>query len=97
MNAVLDDMLVLFVLLASISYAALTLGPRTLRRALARWFLKRLARAPQALRRPALLSRLERVGAVSACGGCDSCGDGKAPAGESHEVKVPLATIGRRR
>lgn len=97
MNGVLDGALVLFALLASLSYAALTLGPRAWRRSLAQWLMQGLLHAPRFLRRPALLSRLGRVGASSACGGCDSCGDTKPPAHEAREVKVPLATIGRRR
>jgi hypothetical protein len=96
-NGILDQLLVLLVILVCLSYALLTLGPRSLRRALAERLLRWLAHAPQAVRRPALVARLERVGAASACGGCDSCGDAKTPAPDSREVKIPLANIGRRR
>ena len=97
MNGALDALLVAVVLGASLGYAILTLGPRAWRRSLAQGLLKGLARAPRAFRHQRLLTRLGRVGAASACGGCDSCGDTANSAPESREVKVPLASIGRRR
>jgi hypothetical protein len=96
-NGILDQLLVVTVIVVCLSYAVLTLGPRSLRRSLAQRLLRWLARAPRAFRRPALVARLERVGVASACGGCDSCGDAKTPAPDSREVKIPVATIGRRR
>ena len=96
MNGALDGLLVLLALLVSVGYTVLALGPRTGRRAFAAWLLKGLARAPRSFRHFALERRLQRLGAASACGGCDGCGETKTPAA-AREVKVPLATIGRRR
>jgi hypothetical protein len=97
MTGILDDLLVLGLLLLSVAYATLTLGPRAWRRTLAQRLQQWLAHAPAVFRRPALMTRLQRVGAASACGGCDSCGDSKPAAKDAREVNVPIATIGRRR
>jgi hypothetical protein len=58
MNAVLDNLLVAAVLLASIGYAVVKLGPRTLRK-----------RILSALGLAAASGK-----AQAACGGCDNCG-----------------------
>jgi uncharacterized protein DUF6587 len=103
-NPVLDDILVAAALLASAVYALFALGPRTLRRRM----LERAA--GWALRAPAwcgLRGVAARLGAASvkasgACGGCDNCGsegaatETSAAAGGA-DIKVPLASIGRRR
>ena len=86
MNAVLDDVLVGAVLLASIGYAVYKLGPRTLR-----------TRILGALGRPAPAGKSQ-----GACGGCDNCGSessgqpSSATAQSSSEIKIPVAKIGRR-
>jgi len=103
-NPVLDDILVAAALLASAVYALFALGPRTLRRRT----LERIA--GWALRAPAwcgLHDLAARLGAASvkasgACGGCDNCGSEGAATETSasaggDDIKIPLASIGRRR
>ena len=105
MNPVLDDILVAAALLASAVYALFALGPRALkRRALSRV-------AGWALRAPAwfgLRGLAARLGAASAqasgaCGGCDNCASDGAATTETSasargaDIKIPLASIGRRR
>ena len=86
MNALLDDVLVGAVLLASIGYAVYKLGPRTLR-----------TRILTALGRPATAGKSQ-----GACGGCDNCGSettdlhASAAPNASGEIKIPVAKIGRR-
>lgn len=104
MNPVLDDILVAAALLASAVYALFALGPRTLRqRALSRiagWAL----RAPARLGLRGLAARLGAASAKAsgACGGCDNCGsesvatENQASASGA-DIKIPLASIGRRR
>jgi hypothetical protein len=86
MNAVLDNILVGALLLASVGYAVYKLGPRTLR-----------TRILTALGRSATAGKQ-----AGACGGCDNCGSestGQQSSGEqqsSTEIKIPVAKIGRR-
>jgi hypothetical protein len=102
MHGLLDEFLVGVALLASISYALFSLGPRTLRRGLA-------VRAAAALRflpaTPGLrsLSRRLETAAVKpagACGGCDDCGSATPAPGSTGsaepEVRIPVSKIGRR-
>ncbi len=93
----LDDLTVGVLLLASILYAAYSLGPKTLRRRL-------LAALGSAL--PGSLSRRLQLAAAAksadSCGGCESCGSAeKTAASESAaapggEVRIPLSQIGKR-
>jgi hypothetical protein len=103
-NPVLDDILVAAALLASAAYALFALGPRALKRrmlsSVAGWAL----RAPAWL---GLRSLAARLGAAStkasgACGGCDNCGSEGAAAepsasGRGADIRIPPASIGRRR
>jgi hypothetical protein len=98
----LDKFLVGGALLASILYALISLGPRSLKRGLA-------VRAAALLRSvgtmPGLRSlsrRLESAAVVKptgACGGCDDCGSAPAPESSGStepEVRIPVSTIGKR-
>jgi len=99
MNAVLDNLLVAAVLLASVGYAAVKLGPRTLRKRILGALQRVLESAPAFLK---LGNVAQRVAAASgkaqaACGGCDNCGTEPAsPPQSSSEINVPVSTIRRR-
>jgi hypothetical protein len=99
MNAVLDNLLVAAVLLASLGYALVKLGPRSLRKWIL-WHLSQiLAAAPSFLRLAGVAQRLAAASgkAQAACGGCDSCGTESSSVPQSRsEVNVPIAKIGRR-
>jgi hypothetical protein len=107
-SPILDNVLVAAALLASGVYAMFALGPRTLRRRA----LSRVAvwaeRAPAWLGLSGFAARLAAAAAKSsgACGGCDNCGSESATAQDSQpgstrsngdDIKIPLASIGRRR
>jgi hypothetical protein len=106
MNSVLDALLVGLVLLASVGYALVSLGPRSLRRRLLSGLSRLMARAPAffGLRRTAQWLAAAAAGkAHGACGGCDDCGSEKAPAtaattqqSPAVEIRVPVTKIGRR-
>ncbi len=96
MSRLLDTTLVAIVLAASVGYALYSLGPNTLRR--------RLGTALADLAATLHLGRIERrlregAGGAGACGGCDSCAPAKDPApdGAVKEIRVPAASIGKRR
>jgi hypothetical protein len=81
-----------------------SLGPKTLRRWLRVALADLAARAPAALHLGGIERRLrEAAGGSGACGGCESCGpspaggapDARESAGE--EIRVPAASIGKRR
>jgi hypothetical protein len=81
MNAVLDNILVGALLLASLGYAVYRLGPRALKKRI----LAALGRSASAAK------------SQGACGGCDNCGtDPAAPQSSSGEIKIPVGKIGRR-
>jgi hypothetical protein len=101
MNGILDNFLVGLALGVSALYAALSLGPKSLRRGLLSALGRAAARAPAflRLRRAAQWFAVAAAGkAQGACGGCDTCGseqtDAQKP--QESEVKVPIAQIGRR-
>lgn len=106
MNGVLDNSLVGLALLASAWYAAMKLGPRSLRQNVLKGLSRMFAQAPTFLRLRRISGRLDAAAAgkaQGACGGCDSCGSEQAPAPQagaenpaSAEVRVPVAKIGRR-
>jgi hypothetical protein len=101
MNAVLDNFLVGVLLLASVSYAAYKLGPRTLKRRILQTLSRAAAAAPAFLRLGRVAQKLDTASAgktQGACGGCDNCGTepSSKPQSSSGEVKVPVAKIGRR-
>ena len=100
MKDILSNSLVGLALLASVGYAVMSLGPKSLRRAL-------LAMLSGWARVLGLTRLAERWAAVSAktegaCGGCDNCGSEQtAPTSSSQpnsqgEVRVPLTKIGKR-
>ncbi|MGD0493456.1 MAG: DUF6587 family protein [Steroidobacteraceae bacterium] len=107
MSHVLDNLLVAAALLASAVYALFALGPRAWRRrALARaagW----AGRAPAWLGLRGLAARMDAAAAKSSggCGGCGDCGSESSPAAGAPasarpgggDIKIPLASIGRRR
>ena len=81
MNAVLDNLLVAAALLASVGYAVVKLGPRTLRK-----------RILSALGFAAASGK-----AQAACGGCDNCGTESSSVPQPpSEISVPVAKISRR-
>jgi len=98
----LDEFLVGGALLASILYALISLGPRSLKRGLAVRAAALLRSVPIMPGLRSLSRRLESAAAVKptgACGGCDDCGS--APASKSSgsaepEVRIPVSTIGKR-
>jgi hypothetical protein len=99
MNPLLDDLLVGAVLLTSLGYALVKLGPRTLRRRVMDGLSRLLAAAPAAFRLGRAAQRLSAASgkAQAACGGCDNCGSESSPApGSSAEINVPVGKIGRR-
>jgi hypothetical protein len=99
MNAVLDNFLVAAVLLASLGYALIKLGPRTLRQRILRSLGLILAAAPSFLRLDGVAQRLAAASGKTqaACGGCDTCGteSSSVPPAPS-EINVPIGKIGRR-
>jgi hypothetical protein len=104
MSSILDNALVGLALLASAGYAAVSLGPRNLRRRILGVLGRAAARAPAVLGLGRIAQRLAAASmATGACGGCDSCGGEQAAAQKSPtqnssatEVRVPMAKIGRR-
>jgi hypothetical protein len=99
MNAVLDNFLVAAVLLVSLGYALVKLGPRTLRKRIL-WHLSLiLGSAPSFMRLKGVAQRVATASgkAQAACGGCDSCGTESSSVPRSpSEINVPVAKIGRR-
>jgi hypothetical protein len=99
MNAVVDNFLVAAVLLASLGYALVKLGPRTLRQRILRALSLILAAAPSFLRLKGAAQRLSAASGKTqaACGGCDSCGTESSSVPQSpSEINVPIGKIGRR-
>jgi hypothetical protein len=100
MSRLLDTALVAIVLAASVGYALYSLGPKTLRRWLRTALADLAARAPAALHLGRFERRLrEAAGGSGACGGCDSCAPSgeDARGGDGKEIRVPAASIGKRR
>jgi hypothetical protein len=100
MSRLLDAALVAIALGASVGYALYSLGPKTLRRWLRTALADLAAQAPAGLHLGRIERRLrEAAGGSGACGGCDSCAptaeDARSGAGK--EIRVPAASIGRRR
>jgi hypothetical protein len=92
---VIDNILVGLALLVSIGYAAMSLGPKALRRFLLTAASRVLSHAPASGMRRAAQRLASSAGAkASGCGGCDSCGS-EQPASQT-EVKIPVKKIGRR-
>jgi hypothetical protein len=99
MNQLLDDLLVGAVLLLSLGYAFVRLGPRTLRTRMLEILSRVLAAAPAVFRLGRVAQRLSAASAKAqaACGGCDNCGSETASAPKvSAEISVPVGKIGRR-
>jgi hypothetical protein len=98
MNSVLDNFLVAAVLLISLGYALVKLGPRSLRQ----WILQHLslifAASPAFLRLKGAAQRLSAASGKTqaACGGCGSCGSEPPSVPPSSEINVPIGKIGRR-
>ena len=99
MNAVIDNFLVAAVLLVSLGYALVKLGPRTLRKRILATLSLIFGSAPSFLRLAGVAQRLAAASgkAQAACGGCDTCGTESSSAPQSpSEINVPIAKIGRR-
>jgi hypothetical protein len=101
MNAVLDNLLVGVLLLASLGYALYKLGPRTLSKRILETLSRALSAAPAFLKLGAAAQRMAAASAgkaPGACGGCDNCGTESSPAPQpsSPEIKIPVGNIGRR-
>jgi hypothetical protein len=98
MNAVLDNFLVAAVLLVSLGYALLKLGPRTLRKRILGQLSLILAAAPAFLKLAGVAQRLSAASGKNqaACGGCDTCGESSPAPQSQSEINVPIAKIGRR-
>jgi hypothetical protein len=97
MNAVLDNFLVAAVLLVSLGYALVKLGPRSLRQRILWRSSVILAAAPSFLRLAGIAQRLATAsGKQAACGGCDSCGESSSAPQPPAEINVPIGKIGRR-
>jgi hypothetical protein len=99
MNAVLDNVLVAAVLLVSLGYALVKLGPRTLRKRILGALSVVFAAAPSFFRLRGVAERLAAASgkAQAACGGCDTCGTDSASAPQApSEINVPIGKIGRR-
>ena len=103
MHGLLDESLVGVVLLASVLYAFISLGPRNLKRGV----LIRTAATLRALSLiPGLRSlsrRLEAAAVIKpagACGGCDDCGSATPTSGSTGtadpEVRIPVSQIRKR-
>jgi hypothetical protein len=98
----LDEFLVGGALLASILYALISLGPRTLKRGVAVRAAALIRSVPTMPGLRSLSRRLETAAAVKptgACGGCDDCGSAPAPESSGSaapEVRIPVSTIGKR-
>jgi hypothetical protein len=98
MSPLLDAALVAIVLAASVGYALYSLGPKSLRRRLCTVLADLAARTPAALHLGGVERRLrEAAGGSGACGGCESCGAGDAQETAGKEIRVPAASIGKRR
>lgn len=98
MNAALDNLLVGAVILVSLGYALVKLGPRSLRQRIFRYFSGILEAAPSFLKLKGAAQRLAATSGKTqaACGGCDSCGSESSSASQPSEINVPVGKIGRR-
>jgi hypothetical protein len=99
MNAFLDDFIVGAVLLASIGYAVVKLGPKTLRKRILEASSRVFKAAPRSFGLGGVAKRLESasVKAAAACGGCDNCSTEPTSAPQSSgDISVPVSKIGRR-
>jgi hypothetical protein len=97
----LDKFLVGGALLASVLYALISLGPRTLRRGVAVRAAALIRSLPTMPGLRSLSRRLETAAAVKptgACGGCDDCGSTapESTGSAEPEVRIPVSTIGKR-
>jgi hypothetical protein len=101
MNALLDDLIVGAILLASFSYAAAKLGPKLWRKRILETLSQALRAAPKFLGLGRAAQRLEAASgkAQGACGGYDNCGSESAapqssaaqssPTQSSAQIKAP--------
>jgi hypothetical protein len=102
MHSLLDEFLVGGALLASILYALISLGPRTLKRGVAVRAAALIRSLPTLPGLRSLSRRLETAAAAKptgACGGCEACGSTPAPESTGSaepEVRIPVSTIGKR-
>src|SRR5258708_7926006 len=101
MHSLLDEFLVGGALLASIIYALVALGPRTLTRGVAVRAAALIRSLPTMPGLRSLSRHLETAASVKptgACGGCDDCGStAPEPTGSAEpEVRIHVSTIGKR-
>jgi hypothetical protein len=109
-NKVLDNGLVALVLVASVGYALVSLGPKAQLRRLWTALARLASSAPPRLHLGGIARRLEGAAAKSAggCGGCENCEPEPASGAKSSsaerrsadsrasEILVPLEKIGKR-
>ncbi len=100
MHSILDEILVGVVLFASVGYALLSLGPRTLRVHLLAGASMLLRRVPAYPRLRELATRWETAASSlpkGSCSGCDNCGSEEpAAASSGPEFRIPVSKIGKR-
>ena len=98
MNAALDNLLVGAVILVSLGYALVKLGPRSLRQRIFRYLRGILEAAPSFLKLEGVAQRLAAASGKTqaACGGCDGCGAEEDSEPQPSEINVPVGKIGRR-
>ena len=101
MHILLDDVVVGLALLASVVYALISLGPKTLRSRLLGGASAMLLRLPRIPGLPEFALRLQRAAALKAkgsCGGCDNCGSEQSPGASSAapDVRIPVSKVGKR-
>lgn len=106
MRHLLDDAVVGVLLLVSLVYAALALGPRSLRRRAASRLALLSPCMPVRFGMRSLARRWSErlaVKSAGACGGCDDCAravnepaTSVMPAAANGEVRMPISQIGRR-
>jgi hypothetical protein len=98
MNAALDEFLVGAVILASLGYALIKLGPRSLRQRILQYLGRIFEAAPSFLKLKGVAEKLVAASGKTqaACGGCDSCGSESSSAPQPSEINVPVGKIGRR-
>jgi len=98
MMGIIDNVLVGLALLISVGYAAMSLGPKSMRRALLGALSRLLARAPVSLGLRRSAERLANAAgkAQGACGGCDGCASEQPVQAPRSEVRIPVTHVGRR-
>lgn len=99
MNAFLDGAVVGLLVLASLGYAAVKLGPQAWRKRVFLALSGIFNSAPASFKLQSAARRLEAAAGKNqgACGGCDNCGTEPSSVPQpSAEISIPVAKIRRR-